>query len=403
MTTAMQKVPQRITPPEAPKQFDRPQFKPQLVEVTALIRAAEARQTFQVDGSGFSAAILDTGLRTTHVDFAGRVVAQRNFTADNGGDVNNATDGQGHGTNVAGIVAANQLHIGIAPGAGVVPVKVLDNTGSGSFQAIADALDWVRDNAAIHKIFAVGMSLGDSGNYVQDQFASDALRSRIQQLKDARIAVVIAAGNGFFQHNSAQGMSYPGIIRECISVGAVYDSFAGPFTYRSGAATDESGPDRITPFSQRLHPRVNQFTRTDIFAPGAPTTSSGISSDQGESVQQGTSQATPVIVGVVLLLQQYYSGLTGQLPTIEQLVTWLRRGAKEIVDGDDEKDNVANTGLSFKRVDAVLALQACTNDMKKALFLTGAPLQEISPDRMFAASMNVEAPAQRHGTTARMA
>jgi subtilisin family serine protease len=403
MTTAMQKVPQRITPPEAPKQFDRPQFKPQLVEVTALIRAAEARQTFQVDGSGFSAAILDTGLRTTHVDFAGRVVAQRNFTADNGGDVNNATDGQGHGTNVAGIVAANQLHIGIAPGAGIVPVKVLDNTGSGSFQAIADGLDWVRDNAATHNITAVGMSLGDSGNYVQDQFASDALRSRIQQLKDARIAVVIAAGNGFFEHNSAQGMSYPGIIRECISVGAVYDSFAGPFTYRSGAATDESGPDRITPFSQRLHPRVNQFTRTDIFAPGAPTTSSGISSDQGESVQQGTSQATPVIVGVVLLLQQYYSGLTGQLPTIDQLVTWLRRGAKEIVDGDDEKDNVANTGLSFKRVDAVLALQACANDMKKALFLTGAPLQEISPDRMFAASMNVEAPVQRHGATARMA
>jgi subtilisin family serine protease len=372
--------------------------------VTALIRAAEARQTFEVDGSGLSAAILDTGLRTTHVDFAGRVPAQQNFTSDNGGDVNDATDGQGHGTNVAGIVAANQIHTGIAPGASVVPLKVLNNSGTGgSFRAIADAMDWVANNATTYNISVVGMSLGDRGNYVRDDFADDELRSRIQRLKSAGIACVIAAGNDFFPHDSAQGMSYPGIIREAISVGAVYDSFAGPFTYDTGASTEESGPDRITPFSQRLHARVNQITQTDIFAPGAPVTSSGIASDQGESVQHGTSQATPVIVGVVLLLQQYYRNTTGRLPSVDQVTAWLRRGSQVIVDGDDERDNVANTGLSFRRIDVMLALQACANDMTKAMFLTGNPLQEITPERMLAAAMSTERPTQKHRETATIA
>ncbi len=403
MVTESQQAPEQIVPPEPPRQFDQPQFGPRLVQVSALIRAVEARQAFQVDGSGLSAAILDTGLRTTHVDFAGRVPAQRNFTSDNGGDVNDATDGQGHGTNVAGIVAAGQIHTGIAPGANIVPLKVLDNSGSGSFQAIADALDWVEANAAEFNISVVGMSLGDSGNYVRDNFAGDELRPRIKRLKNAGIACVIAAGNGFFEHDSAQGMSYPGIIREAISVGAVYDSFSGPFAYRSGASTEESGPDRITPFSQRLHARVNRNTQTDIFAPGAPVTSSGIASDQGESVQHGTSQATPVIVGVVLLLQQYYRDKTGRLPSVDQVAGWLRNGSQVIVDGDDELDNVANTGLSFRRIDVLLALQACVNDMTKAMFLTGSPLQEITPGRMLAAAMGTHQPAQRHRETATIA
>jgi hypothetical protein len=71
------------------------------------------------------------------------VAAQRNFTTDNGGDVNNATDGQGHSTNVGGIIAANAIHKDIATGGGIVPLKVLPNNGFGNFNAvIADSLNY---------------------------------------------------------------------------------------------------------------------------------------------------------------------------------------------------------------------------------------------------------------------
>jgi subtilisin family serine protease len=365
-----------IRPIETPKQFSAPQLGFELEEVDNFIRASEARHTFSVNGSGLTVAVLDTGLRTTHVDFAGRVVAQRNFTADNNADPANANDGDGHGTNVGGIIVANGDHIGIAPGANIIPIRVLANNGGGSFQAIRDALQWVLDNRVKHNITAVCMSLGDSGNYQSDTGfpANDGIATRIRALREAGVAVGIAGGNDFFSHDSEQGMSYPAIFRESVSVGAVYDDFEGPFTYSSGASTSESGPDRITPFSQRLHENVNADCRTDVFAPGAPVTSSGIQNDHGESVQHGTSQATPVTVGVILLMQQLHHRLTGRLPSVDDLVTWLRRSGVTINDGDDEVDNVTHTGLDFIRVNAFHALEAVRRHLQKELFLTGQPL-----------------------------
>jgi subtilisin family serine protease len=368
-------IPTDIKPVEPPRQFAAPQLGLALAEVDRLIRANEARNLFHVDGNGLTAAVLDTGLNTTHVDFIGRIVAQRNFTTDNGSDSENASDGQGHGTNVGGIIAANGDHRGVAPGASIVPLKVLSNTGNGSFSAVADALKWVLDNRVKHSISAVCMSLGAGDNRTSDAgLEQDTVKGRIAALREQRVAVVIAAGNDYFTHNSKQGMSYPAILRQCVSVGAVYDEFEGAFSYSSGAATTSSGPDRITPFSQRLHESVDGDCHTDIFAPGAPVTSAGIGGPRGESVQHGTSQATPVTVGVILLLQQLHKRLTGELPTVDDLVETLRRGGVAIHDGDDEADNVQHTGLDFRRVDAVGALEAVARSLQKTLFLTGKPL-----------------------------
>lgn len=363
-----QNLSRQIAPVEAPVQFNQPQFTPALVEVDLFLRATQAREGFAVDGSNLTVAVLDTGLRTTHVDFVGRVPTQRNFTPDNGGNPGDASDGHGHGTNVGGIIVANGIHRGIAPGANIIPLKVLGNNGSGSFEAINNALAWVSDNRDQYNITAVCMSLGDSGNYTSDDdLAFDDIRQKIQQLRQARVAVVVAAGNDFFVHNSQQGMSYPAIIRETVSVGAVYDAIEGPFSYGSGAQAFSTRPGQITPFSQRLHPSVNRVTRTDIFAPGAPVTSSGINNDRGESIQHGTSQATPVITGVILLLQQFYLRETSILPTIDNLTLWLRNGGVSINDGDDEDDNVVNTGLNFIRVDALTALDAVRRHLRKQL------------------------------------
>ncbi|MGH8638701.1 MAG: S8 family serine peptidase, partial [Burkholderiales bacterium] len=231
----------------------------------------------------------------------------------------------------------------------------------------------------VHAITAVCMSLGDGGNYQSDdQFAADEMRLVIADLRARNVAVVVAAGNDYFTHNSQQGMGYPAIFRDTVSVGAVYDFDEGGFSYSSGAQAFSTAPDRLTPFSQRLHPKVSKPCRTDIFAPGAPVTSSGINSDTGESVQHGTSQATPVTVGVLLLLQQYFKDRTGQLPAVDKLEAWIRASGVKIHDGDDEQDNVLHTDLDFIRLDAVKALEAVRRDLQKAALEFARPLETLA-------------------------
>jgi subtilisin family serine protease len=192
------------------------------------------------------------------------------------------------------------------------------------------------------------------------------------------VAVVVAAGNDFFTHDSEQGMSYPAIFRETVSVGAVFDANEGSFSYISGAVAFSSDANRITPFSQRLHESVNPDTRTDIFAPGAPITSSGIADDHGESIQHGTSQATPVTAGVILLMQQYHLQLTDQLPSVDDLIMWLRNSSVHINDGDDEDDNVMHTGLDFLRLDALNALQTIRRHLRRRLLDERQPLKRVA-------------------------
>ena len=340
-----------IEPVETPEQFATPRPRPQLVESSSLIRAGEMRAAYAVDGSGLTVAVLDTGLRTTHVDFAGKVVAQRNYTSSNGGNPDNANDGNGHGTNVGGIIVANGVHTGIAPGANIIPIKVLSDTGSGTHYSVWSALTWVLNNRAAYNITAVNLSLGDGSNNRMMPGESYPIRDVVRQLRAARVAVVITAGNSFYYYGSVQGMGYPGIIPECVGVGAVYDANIGPVWYESGAIATTTGPDRITPFSQRLTEALGGVFRTDIFAPGAALTSSGNSTDIGESVMHGTSQAAPVVAGAILLLQQNCLRRTGSLPTVDQLEEWLRGTAATINDGDDENDNVTNTGADFPRID----------------------------------------------------
>jgi subtilisin family serine protease len=358
--------PIEIAPVEPPPvQYEEKQISFD-IEIDQFLWVNEARAAFRVSGKGQTVAVLDTGLNTGHVDFAGRIVAQRNYTPDNGGNVHDATDGNGHGTNVGGIIVANDDHIGIAPEANIIPIKVLGDTGGGSFQWIDNALQWVLDNHKKYNITVVCMSLGDGSNRTSDDsLSNNAIRLKIRSLRQKRVAVTIAAGNDYFKHKSQQGMGYPAIIRECVSVGAVYDAAEGSFSYGSGAKAHSTRAGQITPFSQRLHPTVNRHTRTDIFAPGAPVTSSGIKGPHGESVQHGTSQATPVTAGLILLMQEFYNRVEGEMPEVDDLVKWLRRGGVSIRDGDDEDDNVKHTGKTFLRADAMSAMDAVRRQIQK--------------------------------------
>ena len=342
-----------------------------LPQVTDFLWVNQARNAFNVTGKGMTVAVLDTGLNTGHIDFTGRVAAQVNFTPDNDGNSADATDGNGHGTNVGGIIVAGGNHTGMAPEANIIPIKVLPNATSGDFAWIDSALQWVIDNRAAHNISAVCMSLSDSGNYTSDGFGffatlRHAMRRKIQTLKAANVAVVIAAGNDYFRHNSQQGMAFPAIIRECISVGAVYDDDQNRrFAYSSGAQAHSAKRGQITPFSQRLHASVGPDTHTDVFAPGAPVTATGHTGPRASSTQSGTSQATPVVTGIILLLQEFYQRWRHELPTVDQLIRWLQEGGVAIFDGDDENDNVQHTNLTYTRVDALSALDAARREIQR--------------------------------------
>jgi len=369
--------PERIIKPVVPPKQLGELIRGQSIEAGSLINVGAARLAYGVSGAGYTAAVMDTGIRATHVDFAGRVVAQRNYTTDNGGNINDANDGEGHGTNVSGIVLANGVHVGMAPAANVAALKVLDNNGSGGGAGILAALDWVIANRVAFNITVVNMSLGDGGNYTT--IGNDAVLARVTTLRNARVAVCAAAGNDYFEWGSTQGMGWPAVHPDTVSVGAVYDANIGPVGY-GGAFANTTAADRITPFSQRLHPNVNASTRTDVFAPGAEITSAGITSDTSSSSSHGTSQACPAVAGIVILLQEYAVRITGNLPTVDQLENWIRQGAVTINDGDDEDDNVTNTGLNFPRINALAALQAAEQELATSVSPSNLNAGSISHD-----------------------
>jgi subtilisin family serine protease len=357
-----------IPDPTPPRAIARDRFINFDVEIDALLEAPRARSRFNVDGRGLAVAVLDTGLRVTHACFAGRVVDARNFTTDNGGDPENVTDRNGHGTNVAGIIAAgtNDERRGIAPGAKVVPLKVLP---APTFDPILRALQWVLDNEKRLGITVINLSLGAPGVNLQsdDQPRAEQpeLAAALAELSARRIAIVVAAGNDYHEFQR-EGMSVPAIFREVISVGAVYDASVGRREYRGGAVAFTTHADQVTPFTQRLSKEMSPDCYTDVMSAGAAATSAGADNDDATSVQDGTSQAAPTVAGVVLLMQQHYRRQTGELPQIDLLQDVLRSTSVWIHDGDDEDDNVENSGRRYPRVNAFESLVALDRRIKLA-------------------------------------
>ena len=301
-----------------------------------------------INGNGFSTVILDTGIDLNHPYFgpdsnsdgvADRIVYQYDFA---NGDAD-ASDYDGHGSNVSSIVASSDsVHTGMAPGADIIHLKVFTDSGSGNFSYVEQALQWVVANADTYNIASVNMSLGDSQNWNTGQTLY-GISDEIAALAAKDVMVVSAAGNDFYGFGSGQGVSYPAADPNSLAVGAAYDSNAGGFTYSSGAQAYTTGADRITPFSQR------HSTLTSIFAPGAPITGAGPTG--GTVTMHGTSQASPHIAGIAALAQQLAEQTIDRRLTPEEFQNLLSTTGVTINDGDDEDDNVVNTGLNFKRVD----------------------------------------------------
>jgi len=130
------------------------------------------------NGSGIVVAVIDTGIDASHPDLQGKVIGWKDF-------VNNRTtpyDDNGHGTHVAGIIASTGAasdgkYKGIAPGAKLVGVKVLNANGSGSVSTIIAGVDWVIQHKDEYNISVINLSLGSS----QSSDGTDALSQEVDK------------------------------------------------------------------------------------------------------------------------------------------------------------------------------------------------------------------------------
>ena len=304
-----------------------------------------------------TAAIIDTGLKRDHVDFlpSSRYVGGRNFVGAKPEE--DVSDFHGHGTHVAGVLAAGgTIHHGIAPKARLVILKIGNYNGP-SRAALRDALQWVVRKRRKLNISVVNVSCAD-GSYVDDtSFTPNDIQPLIAKLRSKGVPVVISSGNAFFQQ-PCEGMGHPAIFRESTSVGAVYAADVGCHEYLDGSKAFSTGPGRFLPMSQRLHQTTHRATKTDIFAPGAHTISCGIASPTDSTTMTGTSQAAPVIAGILLLMQEYAIRNFEYRATVDELEASLVAGADLRYDGDDEDDNGRHTKKEYPIVNAVGAIEA---------------------------------------------
>ena len=225
--------------------------------------------TYTRTGAGVKAYVIDTGIRFTHSQFGGRAVS--GYDAVDGGT---ADDCNGHGTHVAGTIGGSTY--GVAKGAQLVGVRVLNCSGSGTTSGVIAGVDWVTGNHAAGQPAVANMSLGGG--------ASSALDSAVQRSINDGVSYAVAAGNGNAGGIAQNACNYsPARVGAAMTIGA----------------TDST--DRKASWS-------NYGGCVDWFAPGVSITSAWYTSSTATRTISGTSMATPHTAGVAALYLQSNPG-----------------------------------------------------------------------------------------------
>ena len=289
----------------------------------AAVGATTARQQFGYDGTGIGVAVIDSGA-AWHDDLSANGGPQRivHFV-DYVNAHKNPYDDHGHGTHVAGIVAGNGFdsagaRTGIAPGADLVVVKVLDKSGRGRVSNVIAALDHLLTIRNRYNVRVVNLSVAAA---IVESYDLDPLTVAAQRAVEAGLVVVAAAGNkgeGGTGRTQYGGITAPGNAPWVVTVGAT-----------SHAGTIDRSDDSMARFSSRGPTAIDYLAKPDVVAPGVGIESL---SAPGSSLYKnlpafllagtvptsflpylslsGTSMAAPVVTGTVALMLQANPSLT---------------------------------------------------------------------------------------------
>ncbi len=252
-------------------------------------------------GKGVTVAVLDTGIGR-HPDLTGKLLAFRDFV--NGRQM--MYDDCGHGTHVCGIVCgdgviSNGKYAGMAPGAGLVVGKVLDEQGDGTTEQMLAGLKWIESIYKQYGIRILNISIGIGD--LHDGRKEAALREQMELLWDKGITIVCAAGNKGPAGGSISGL---GVSRKLITVGCHDGEFC------------RWNPRRCETYSGR-GVALSAIRKPDIVAPGTDIVScnrfwkrkSGMVIE-AYTAKSGTSMATPIIAGAAALTFEKYPDMTNE-------------------------------------------------------------------------------------------
>jgi len=249
-------------------------------------------------GEGIKVAVLDTGIALSHPDLRDAITEAEDFTGSRSGP----SDTLGHGTAVAGIIAARENTsgvIGVAPKSKLLVAKVLDDNGSGSLPALISAIEWAVEKGAD----IISMSLG----------TIDEVQGLHRHIKEAskKAKLICAAGN---EGPDLGTVNHPAKYKETLSVGAI------------------DRRRQVSKFSSR-------GTAVDIVAPGDRILTTY--PPRGIARMSGTSMATPLVSGVVALMLSSNSGR--EIKSSQDLIKILRSTAIDL--GEPGRDPHYGWGL----------------------------------------------------------
>ncbi|HSW20973.1 MAG TPA: S8 family peptidase [Ramlibacter sp.] len=219
--------------------------------------ATDGYYTYDTTGAGVRIYVVDTGLRSTHTQFTGRVLPGKDLVGDGRG----TEDCHGHGTMVSSVAAGTKF--GVAKGALLVPVRVFGCTGVGASSTTIAGLDWIAANAVRPAV--VNMSLSNGGNRSTD--------AAVASLAAQGIVTAAAAGN----QGSDACLRSPAREPTALTVGSIQ--------WGDAQASDS-----------------NSGTCLDLYAPGVNIWAAYYLSDWDYTIVSGTSLATPHATGAVAQL-----------------------------------------------------------------------------------------------------
>jgi subtilisin family serine protease len=312
---------------------------------------APAAHTAGQTGSGVTVAVIDTGIDLDHPDLQANINTDLAMDCTETNTTGTGDDDQGHGTHVAGTIAAINNKdgvIGVAPAAKVVPVKVLESNGSGSWSDVICGINHVTANRDLIQV--ANLSLGGSGSSAGCQ-NGDALEQAVCNAVDAGVTVVVAAGN---DSKDAAGF-VPAAYEKALTVSAYSDT--------DGSHTDAgcSGMGPWKTCDEVFASFSNYGSIVDVMAPGVNINSTLMGGGYG--TKSGTSMAAPHVAGVAAL------AISSELATTPADVEALLKNTGECPGGGSSTSGTCEgtwsgdpDGITEPMVNAADAVAGSTSD-----------------------------------------